>query len=229
MRALAVAALCGLLCACGSGESTTGQSTGPSATPAPGTASATTSTTVTAPATVEFVGNTSCPTTGAQPYSPSPPGTNGPPIGEALPEMPHTHIAPPRTVNYLHNPPASGCHYSSAQPQAPLPRGLLRTEPRPEQWVHNLEHGYVVVLYHCPSGCADALSRLIDYAAALPPDVEGVVKYAKFLVVPDSALTTQFACVYWDWYLGLDTFDLTRIKAFYDNHTGHSPEGPGAG
>ena len=106
--------------------------------------------------TIKFVGNATCPTTGASPYSPSPPNVNSlPPVGIAIDEMPHTHVLPPAPVTYDHNPPTSGCHYNLGYGTAPITAGAYDQVIQPEYWVHNLEHGYVVVLYNCPAGCPD--------------------------------------------------------------------------
>jgi hypothetical protein len=49
---------------------------------------------------------------------------------------------PSEKVDYKHNPPHSGQHY-----QVPLDWGLYDTEQRDVEWVHNLEHGHIVMLY----------------------------------------------------------------------------------
>jgi hypothetical protein len=183
--------------------------------------------------TVNFVGNASCPTKDAQPYSPAPPHVNGDKIvGQAVDEMPHTHIAPPAKVQYDHNPPTSGCHYSlGGNNPAPIQPGVYDQEIDAEYWVHNLEHGYVVVLYNCPTGCADVIQQLVTWRKSLPPDPgaasqqAGLIKYAKAVVLPWHSMPVKFAAVSWDYYQGWNTFDLNAIKAFYDNHVGHSPEG----
>src|SRR5207244_1136406 len=111
--------------------------------------------------------------------------TNGPAVGEAIDEMPHAHVAPPAKVNYMHNPPTSGCHYSvsggSSGLSAPVEPGVYDQAIPPEYWVHNLEHGYVVVLYNCPSGCASEFDSLHSWYKALPADPR-----------LDSACTQQF-------------------------------------
>jgi len=72
--------------------------------------------------TIQFVGNASCPTSGQQPYfAPQPASVNSlPPAGQAIDEMPHTHVNPPTVVAYNHNPPTSGCHYNLGYPNAPM-------------------------------------------------------------------------------------------------------------
>jgi len=179
--------------------------------------------------TVKFVGNESCPTASASPYSPSPPKVNGNSIvGQAMDEMPHIHVAPPAKVQYNHDPPTSGCHYSLGQPDpAPIQAGAYNQEIPAEYWVHNLEHGYVAVLYNCPTGCATEFQTLVSWRKGLPNDPagNGQIPYAKVIVIPWHTMAKHFAVVSWDYYLGLDTLDMKQIQAFYDNHIGNSPEG----
>lgn len=191
--------------------------------------------------TVKFVGNETCPTSvpvtpGAsptpqqpQPYSPMPPQVNGDKIvGQAIDEMPHIHVDPPAKVQYNHDPPTSGCHYSIAN-QAPVPPGFYNQEIPAEYWVHNLEHGYVVVLYNCPSppGCASDIDQLKTWRKGLGPDPagNGQIPYAKVVVLPWHTMPVKFAAVSWDYYQGWDSLDISKVQAFYDNHVGHAPEG----
>ena len=182
---------------------------------------------------VKFVGNDTCPTASASPYDPSPPRFNGDKaVGQAIDEMPHVHIAPPAKVQYDHNPPTSGCHYSlGGDNPAPIQPGAYDQVVDPEYWVHNLEHGYVAVLYNCPTGCSNEFQQLVAWRKGLPPDPaanaqqKGAIPYAKVIVLPYPSMPVKFAAVSWDYYQGWNTFDLKAIQAFYDNHVGHSPEG----
>lgn len=183
---------------------------------------------------LKFVGNDTCPTASASPYAPSPPQVNGDKIvGQAIDEMPHTHVQPPAKVTYNHNPPTSGCHYIlQGNDPAPIQPGVYDQEINAEYWVHNLEHGYVAILYNCPTGCSDAVQSLITWRKSLPPDPgaaaaqAGTINYAKVIVLPWHTMPVKFAAVSWDYYQGWNAFDLTAIKAFFDNHVGRSPESP---
>src|SRR5438105_14857462 len=64
------------------------------------------------------------------------------------------HINPPATISYRDNPPASGNHYP-----VPAPWGVSTVQR--EQWVHNLEHGGIVLVYNCPAGCDADVQKLI--------------------------------------------------------------------
>jgi len=180
--------------------------------------------------TVKFLGNESCPAKGASAKSPSPPNVNSqPPVGQAIDEMPSAHVEPPTIVKYRHDPPTSGCHYSSDQ--APIKPGAYNQAIPPENWVHNLEHGYIAVLYNCPSppGCRDDFKKLYDWSKSLPPDPGGRVQYAKILILPWPTMKPRFAAVSWDWYDDLGgTLNMDEVQRFYDNHVNQSTEGPAA-
>jgi Protein of unknown function (DUF3105) len=173
----------------------------------------------------------------AGPYKPNPPATNHvPDHGQVVPEMPHEHVAPPAKVTYAHNPPTSGCHYSLGYGQAPIAAGAYPPSPviPPEYWVHNLEHGYVAVLYNCPKGCDADLRSLQTWMQGQKPDPGLAVlaksdptfkPYTKIIVIPWPTMSARFAAVSWDYVDPMGSVDLTELQHFYDNHVGHSPEG----
>jgi hypothetical protein len=66
---------------------------------------------------------------------------------EELKNEGRSHVETTEHVKYKANPPASGNHWNSASPEAPLPWGVYSTEKQTEQWVHNLEHGHIVIVY----------------------------------------------------------------------------------
>ncbi|MHB8719445.1 MAG: DUF3105 domain-containing protein [Candidatus Dormibacteria bacterium] len=178
--------------------------------------------------TVAFVGNSTCPTNGATPYSPSPPDTNQAPVGQPIAEMPHTHIAPPAQVTYMHNPPTSGCHYSLNLGTAPISPGIHPPSPSiaPEYWVHNLEHGYIVISYNCPSGCDADLQTLNTWYKSLPRDPGGAVPYAKVIAVSYPPQKERFDVESWDWFDPIgSTLNMSEIIKFYNNHVNQAPEG----
>ena len=180
--------------------------------------------------TVNFVGNSTCDTSGQSPYSPSPPNTNSARVGQPVDEMPHVHVAQGAQVIYTHNPPTSGCHYSLGTGTAPIAAGVYPASAAAkltaEYWVHNLEHGYVVVTYKCPDGCASDVASLNTWYRSLPPDPGGAVPYAKLIAVPYPAQKEKFDVESWDWFDPIGpTLNLTEIKRFYDNHVNQSPEG----
>jgi hypothetical protein len=172
---------------------------------------------------VKFVGNSTCPTAGASAYSPSPPNVNSmPPVGEAIDEMPHTHVNPPAKVTYEHNPPTSGCHYNLGYGNAPIPAGAYDRAIDAEYWIHNLEHGYIAILYNCPTGCAPQFQQLRTWLHGLSPDPN--FGYAKVIVIPWTSMAVPFAAVAWDWYDPIPNFSIDEVQKFYANHVGQGPE-----
>jgi hypothetical protein len=182
--------------------------------------------------TVNFVGNSTCDTNGQSPYSPSPPNTNATPVGQPIDEMPHVHVAEGTLITYNHNPPTSGCHYSLGVGKAPIAPGVYppsNAKLTPEYWVHNLEHGYIVVSYNCPTGCDSDLQALNAWYRTLPPDPGGGVSYAKFIAVPDTAQKETWDIESWDWFDPIgSTLNLNEVKKFYNNHVNQAPEGAGS-
>lgn len=185
------------------------------------------------------VDNSTCPygPNSAGPYSPNPPKTNGKSDhAQVIPEMPHEHVAPPAKVTYAHNPPTSGCHYSLGYGQAPITAGAYPYTDviPPEYWVHNLEHGYMAILYKCPQGCDADFRQLADWVAKQAPDpaLAALVKqnagfkpYSKIILIPFPSMTPKFALVSWDYYDPMDTVDLNEMSNFYANHLDTAPEG----
>ena len=222
IRAVKFVALAGAVAwtivACDSGTSSSSQSPAPTLDQLP---------------TIQFVGNSTCPTSGATNYFT---GSNGkikpanvnslPPVGQAIDEMPHTHIQPPATVTYNHNPPTSGCHYNLGYGNAPIQTGAYDQAIAPEYWVHNLEHGYIVILYNCPSGCSTQFQQLRTWYKSLPNETG--FPYPKVIILPDTSMDVPFAAVSWDWYDPIPVFSITEVQKFYANHHGQGAEASGA-
>ena len=130
------------------------------------------------------------------------------------------HIAQCSPVGYSTNPPTSGPHYglwASWRAYADrVPRGF---------WVHNLEHGGVVVAYNCPTGCAAEVAALTAFLDARPVDPLCVAPIRnRFVVTPDPLLDTRFAASAWGWSLRSDCFDLAALGSFIDAHYAQAPE-----
>jgi hypothetical protein len=154
------------------------------------------------------------------------PGTTNPPVtpappGYVQPDMGHVHVAVGTRVKYTHCPPASGKHYS-ASGEGPVKAGVYGpSDPIiPEGWIHNLEHGGLVLLYKCPGPACDEAGQ-----AALK------ALYAKFpaspicKTPPGGVLTPvmarfddmpwPYAAVVWDVVLPMQAIDETELFAFY--------------
>jgi hypothetical protein len=142
--------------------------------------------------------------------------------------MGNQHVASGDKVTYPVCPPASGKHlnheeYSAASQQknGPIkPRVYAQSDQvGPNNWIHNLEHGGLVLLYSCAKGACDAdstkaLQAFYDGFPAsaichLAPGLVGPV------VAPFDQMPTKYAALIWDRVLYLDTLDTQKIHDFF--------------
>jgi hypothetical protein len=126
---------------------------------------------------------------------------------QGLPVMGAQHVS--GSIDYPDPPPTSGPHNSCWGNW-----GVQDAELRPKRWVHNLEHGGVVFLYHCEQACPDELQALQNLVQDRPLTV--VTAYA--------ALPTRFAAVAWGYRLLSPCFDAEAFAAFYAAHVNHGRE-----
>jgi hypothetical protein len=128
----------------------------------------------------------------------------------------HLPICSPTT--YGTNPPSSGNHYgiwaAYKTYTKPFPVGF---------WVHNLEHGAVVLTYNCPAGCANDVARMQAFIDHLPADC-GSAPPRRTILVPDPDLDVRFAASSWGFTLKGDCFDEAAFGAFVAAHYGNGPE-----
>ncbi len=91
-------------------------------------------------------------------------GANAVSIGMSIPsEGSASHVPDGSVLTYKHYPPASGHHYAS-----PAPPGFSTTAIPEGNWVHSLEHGYVVILYKPSASGAPSEAQLRDIMATFP-------------------------------------------------------------
>jgi hypothetical protein len=137
--------------------------------------------------------------------------------------MGFTHLPAGTFQRYTYCPPASGNHYAQAGvgPISPVRQvyGPDDTLP-PQSWIHNLEHGGLVILYSCSGGCPDntirqQLQQFYDEFPASP-----ICKIPPHTLSPVIArfddMSTKYAALVWDRVLLLDTFDQARMLAFFN-------------
>ena len=127
---------------------------------------------------------------------------------EALPVVSAMHM--PGHIEYPDTPPASGPHNGRCWSDW----GVQSSEVPPERWVHNLEHGGVVFLHHCPDGCDADLNALRELVGA----------HKLTLMTSYAQLPTRFAAISWGVRMLSDCFDPKAFQAFYDMHAGRGPE-----
>jgi cytoskeletal protein RodZ len=149
-------------------------------------------------------------------------------IGTAVPDEGRAHVDPSTTPTYKFYPPASGPHYS-ATGVAPVPWQTIATSTSPlveGQYIHNLEHGGMAILYNCSTGadCTTLKNSLENYVTNLAP-VEPTFNEVKVVITPYSqGMQKKVALVAWDYIEFLDTYDQNAITQFYENHVDKGPE-----
>jgi len=173
--------------------------------------------------------------------SPSPQPTPAPDptprSGFSTTNLGRSHITDPnRTIRYGFCPPTSGDHFNVAN-LAPLPAAVypVTAERGPGAWVHNLEHGSVILLYRCPSGqlgVGDCISQAemaqVQQWFEQAPDPPVSTCPTKVLAARFDAMTTRFALVGWNRALLFDEFDMDAAMTFTEQWMEHDavPEAP---
>jgi hypothetical protein len=119
------------------------------------------------------------------------------------------------------NPPATGMHYPLwarwDHHYTSLERGY---------WLHNAEHGGVVLLYHCPDGCPDVVTSLLDVARSFSIDGSCQPPIRNRLIVaadPQLPAGVQVAAVGWNAIYTASCFD-PYVKTFAAARYNKAPE-----
>ncbi len=136
-------------------------------------------------------------------------------IGEQFCSEGRGHFEIDTELSWEANPPHSGGHWPMWASWGEHDSTLER-----EYWIHNLEHGGIVLSYRCPGGCeadVDVLRAVMD----MRPDL-------RILITPDPELPADgFAAISWTWVYGFETPDLDTLLCFVDQHENHAPEDVG--
>lgn len=141
-------------------------------------------------------------------------------IGVSHDEQESKHIAQGQTHEpYNSNPPSSGPHY--ADETAPTSWGVYIQEVPDEVFIHNEEHGGVIISYK-PDLPVDQVKKL--QALFAPPYSDKGFKPTKAIVTPRSLNTKPIQLASWTYTLDLDQYDEAAIKKFYLQHVGKAPE-----
>jgi Protein of unknown function (DUF3105) len=129
---------------------------------------------------------------------------------EKLAVAPAVHVT--GGVDYQDIPPVGGAHDPCWTTY-----GVHQEEVPDERWVHNLEHGGVVLLHHC-SDCADDIAAIEAFVADQPIAVS----------TPYAALPARFAIVSWGARIVSDCYDPEAFAQFFDLYSKRAPEGTSA-
>lgn len=157
-------------------------------------------------------------------------------VGERVLVEQGIHISPPQRTHYATDPPTSGQHYS-LRGTAPAAWGFYDHALDPEVWIHNLEHGGVVILYNCSpatsspgtnpaqgasSSCADDQRKISDFVSAAPQDA--LFQKVKIVATEYPVPGHPFAIVAWGWRVFMDSWDDAEAERFYEAHVDNGPE-----
>ncbi len=131
-------------------------------------------------------------------------------LGQSFCSEGRGHIPFGSPARYDANPPHSGPHYPDATfwgiHDGTVDRGT---------WVHNLEHGGIVLAYDC-TDCNAEIQTLRDVVVERPD--------MRVLITRDVELPTRFAAISWTWVQTFDVIDSEALMCFIDQHEGFAPE-----
>lgn len=177
-------------------------------------------------ATLAFVNATSpayaCSAEWTPAVTPEPAPSATPRLGYVQDDMGRTHVSIGSFVRYALCPPASGKHYN-ATGEGPIRPGVFGPDDQatPEGWIHNLEHGGLVVLYRCDSGdsgCSDAAqTQFKEFYASFPnsPVCNLPAGSVGPIIARFDEMKWPYAALVWGQVLPMDTFDAQLILDFF--------------
>ena len=124
------------------------------------------------------------------------------------------HIPLPTPITYTEDPPMSGPH------RAEWPNwGEYGFVPK-QRWLHSMEHGGIVLLYH-PCASLDLINALRSWAQNVPADAGGPLRW---VMTPYPGLDSAFSLVTWRHRLKGNCFDASAADAFRIAHYRKAPE-----
>ena len=132
-----------------------------------------------------------------------------------------SHVELGTPVSYSTEPPSIGPHWGQW-----LGWGRYDQEVDAELYVHNLEHGGLVLLYNCPDGCPELVDSLEGWARTRPDDGGGPFRW---ILSPRSDLQTTVAAAAWGWTWTAECFHGAELDAFKKDHYRMAPEDVASG
>jgi hypothetical protein len=148
-----------------------------------------------------------------------------PMIGTQHKSLGSKHIARGQSHDsYNSDPASSGPHYADSS--SPTPWGVYTEEVPDEVFLHNEEHGGIVITYNPKLLTGDKLKKL--QALFAPPYSNKDFHPRKFIITPRSKDTHAIEVAAWTWTMNLDNYDEMTLIKFFNQHAGKAPE-PAAG
>ena len=133
--------------------------------------------------------------------------------GRRMPELPRPHVPINTPITYNSNPPTSGPHYDCTAVW-----GIYEEAPADGFFVHNLEHGIVIISYNPDRINGQTLEQLRAQARELS------LTNARLILTPRSNLDAALALTAWGYLQKLNRYEPAAVKAFYDAHIARGPE-----
>lgn len=141
-------------------------------------------------------------------------------IEENLADEGQFHAPEGTGLVFATNPPNSGTHYPVwgkwGEHSEILGRGY---------YVHNMEHGAVVLLYRCDTPCPDTIAQLEQIMNSQPADdiCFGTIKN-RMILTQDPLLDVPVAAAAWRNIYRAPCVDAPSLNAFVKKHYGNGPE-----
>ncbi len=138
-----------------------------------------------------------------------------------IPEPDYQHLPVCTPITYATNPPSGGNHWpiwaNYTQFTTPVPR---------EMYVHDLEHGGIVLTYNCPNGCQDVVAALQmvfadQYDMGCVSLGQGAI--ARMVLTPDPELPTPIAASAWGATYTATCIDTPSLLQFVQDHYARAP------
>jgi hypothetical protein len=152
--------------------------------------------------------------------TPTPGATASPQPGYVQPDMGNGHVGTGSAVTFTYCPPASGRHWN-AQGNGPIAPRVYGPDDvaLPQGWIHNLEHGGIVVLYRgdgpgaTEEGQAALRALFDDYPPSPVCGFEAGTSSGPVIARFDE-MATPYAALVWGRVLPLETLDREAIIEF---------------
>ena len=137
--------------------------------------------------------------------------------GRKMPDRGQGHVDVGKAIQYAEYPPTSGQHWPVVAKW-----GVVYPEALPDEvYVHNLEHGGIVLLYKCATPCPEVVPQLTELLGSLPKSKYG---YPKVVISPNSRIKTRFALLAWTRLDEFDKLDRDRVVRFVQAWQDKGPE-----
>ena len=155
--------------------------------------------------------------------SPAPGATAN--LGFPQPDMGHSHVGVGDKVTFTYCAPASGPHINRPGTAGPIPARVYAPSDNviPQGWIHNLEHGGLVVLYKGDSAGAtpDGQATFKAWQSAFPPVQDCGPVVARF-----DQMSTPFQAIVWGRVLMMDAWDPDLVQQFWQQWGGRTNSEP---